>query len=120
MAIKYTPGPWEWQEDKWNGGYAGLHGPDGQSVLYPCHRNDGDTGDAWFDIDDADSLSPANARLIVAAPDLLEALRELLESSVYAEGEGLVSVGEENHSEHDEVVARARAAIAKAVVTDRQ
>jgi hypothetical protein len=58
---KHTPGPWEWCETK-----TGLYGPD-----YPIIDTDRDWG--MF-------LHPtnleANARLISAAPELLEALEE--------------------------------------------
>lgn len=52
----------------------------------------------------------ANARLIAAAPELLAALQSLLGADVYADGEGLVSVANAD----EEIVAQARAAIAKA------
>lgn len=44
-----TPGPWEWLEDRFNGGYGGIVGRDEIEVLYPNHRNEGDDGDAWFE-----------------------------------------------------------------------
>lgn len=69
----HTPGPWRWAEDRMNGGWAGLVGPDGQEVMFPAHRNEGDDGDAWFE--PGESMSDADARLIEAAPDLLAALR---------------------------------------------
>lgn len=49
ICNKATPGPWEWLEDTWNGGYKGIIGPNDREVLFPDHRNDGDDGDAWFD-----------------------------------------------------------------------
>jgi len=69
--VKHTPGPWDWVEDRANGGFSGLVGPDGLEVLFPNTRNEGDTGAAWFE----DFPSEANARLIAASPDLLEALK---------------------------------------------
>jgi hypothetical protein len=60
---KHTPGPWEWCETK-----TGLYGPD-----YPIIDTDRDWG--MF-------LHPtnleANARLISAAPELLEALEAIV------------------------------------------
>ena len=68
--MGHTPGPWEWLEDKFNGGYSGLVAPrTGEEVLFPNHRNEGDDGDAWFE----DFPNEANAHLIAAAPELLEA-----------------------------------------------
>ena len=60
---KHTPGPWEWCETK-----TGLYGPD-----YPIIDTDRDWG--MF-------LHPtnleANARLISAAPELLESLEDFV------------------------------------------
>ena len=72
MGSKPTPGPWEWSENKWRGGWSGIDGADGE-VLRPLHCNDGDTGDAWFE--PGESISEADARLIAAAPDLLAACK---------------------------------------------
>lgn len=58
-----TPGPWEWQEDRWNGGYSGMSGAEDASVIYPSHCNDGDDGAAWFD----DFPSEADRLFIAAA-----------------------------------------------------
>ena len=69
----HTPGPWEWIEDKFNGGYSGVVGKDNAEVLFPNHRNDGDDGDAWFE----DFPSEADRNLIAAAPDMYEALRSI-------------------------------------------
>jgi hypothetical protein len=58
----------------------------------------------------------ANARLIAAAPELLEALIALLCSSVYAEERGVmeISCGGPGDETHREIVEQARSAIAKA------
>ena len=90
--MGHTPGPWEWLEDKFNGGYSGLVAPrTGEEVLFPNHRNEGDDGDAWFE----DFPNEANAHLIAAAPQLLEALEtamSYLESfkNEWQEGEDLL------------------------------
>lgn len=73
----HTPGPWSWSKDRFRGGYSGLFGPADEPVVYPQCENDGDSGAAWFNTDgDAgeETLTDANAKLISAAPDLLEAL----------------------------------------------
>ncbi len=54
----------------------------------------------------------ANARLIAAAPLLLEACKALLEADLYADGEGNVSYDYPNTSDGDEAKAKAKAAIA--------
>ena len=58
----------------------------------------------------------ANARLIAAAPDLLEALEALLDADVFADGEGLINVedGCLDTSFGEDAAHKARAAIAKA------
>ena len=71
--MKHTPAPWEWIKDKFNGGYSGIVGKDGAEVLFPNHRNDGDTGAAWFE----DFPNEADKNLMAAAPELLEALKEI-------------------------------------------
>ena len=75
----YTPGPWEWIEDRFWGGYSGLFDSNGNPVLVPQHSNDGDDGAAWFETyGDAgdETLTESNARLIAAAPALAEALKD--------------------------------------------
>ena len=61
--VKHTPGPWEWSDDG-NGNCWGRAG------LKPCVLSATVHGLVY--VDDAD------ARLIAAAPDLLEALRDAL------------------------------------------
>lgn len=88
MSGKHTRGPWKWQaEDEC------LVGPD-QIVM----RQD-DEGRKSF-ADYPDGTTQANARLIAAAPDLLEALEMWLSAA-------------DIHS-FDDAKAKARAAIAKA------
>jgi hypothetical protein len=67
--IKHTSGPWQWDDDEvWQEGYdteqhaPWLVGPSGERIL---------TGQIHC-------LSEANARLIAAAPTLLEAPRDLI------------------------------------------
>ena len=58
----------------------------------------------------------ANARLIAAAPDLLEALENLLASTVYADAEGSLTIeeGGMDDDDHREIVEQAKTAIANA------
>ncbi len=74
--MKHTPGPWEVSKD-----YSQLrvNGADGEAVAYTetCVGLERDQ---------------ANARLIAAAPDLLDALEELLEIVLARSPEGFLSV----------------------------
>ena len=86
MNTKYTPGPWAAKT------FAGTvnvwsskRKPDGSAVCYDCKE--------------------ADARLIAAAPDLLEALQEAFRAFAF-DDEGPVWA--------DSTIAKARAAIAKA------
>lgn len=73
MKTKHTPGPWN-VEPEWNPG-------EGFTITAPTarHRIDGERGCicnfAWSPFVDA---KEANARLIAAAPELLEALQRLV------------------------------------------
>jgi hypothetical protein len=66
MDAKYTPGPWTWGEN-----FRGLYGegPDNEILTYEPYEG------MWLTYCNA---REANARLIAAAPDLLEALRDVL------------------------------------------
>lgn len=57
--------------------------------------------------------SAANARLIAAAPDMLEALR-WAENTIIAMRPSFAQVKDEGHAYHDQVLDTVRAAIAKA------
>ena len=105
--VKHTAGPWEWVEDRANGGFSGLVGPDGSEVLFPNTRNEGDTGAAWFE----DFPSEANARLIASAPDLVLALAEIAAKATLAAD---ACDNEGRASGFRILAADARAAIAKA------
>lgn len=92
---KHTTGPWAWQEGtpiiscQWNGRYHVIAGVECKTL-------------AWHeDANCAGREAGANARLIAAAPDLLEALQEV-EAFMGADFDDLPSA------------SKARAAIAKA------
>ena len=105
-----TSGPWEWQVDKWHGGYTGLVGPGGLEVLYPNCQNAGDDGEAWFE----DFPCDADRNFIAAAREgwpaaieralkaekqnekLLSLLHEDVYPMIYGRTSDLLSAGEEN------------------------
>lgn len=63
MTTKHTPGPWEIER-----GYSTII-----KSIGPCVPDEY-AGSAWLEVSDAD------ARLIAAAPDLLRALSDLIET----------------------------------------
>ena len=78
--AKHTPGPWKTKRDRHNRHRFEVRGkPDGH--LTPCIAITA----SWLD-SDPESESAANARLIAAAPDLLEALREYVDQDFMACG----------------------------------
>ena len=94
----HTPGPWSWRPPFYVEGddvgrqFKGIDGPGDEYVLE--YANCG-SHEVWVD-------NPADARLIIAAPDLLEALLELWSVRGFA---AAVPQG---------TIERVRAAIAKA------
>lgn len=72
--TKHTKGPWEW-----GGNYRGLYGagPSPENIVLEWQPYEG----MWLTYE---STREANARLIAAAPDLYEALRNLL-SEIYSD-----------------------------------
>jgi|DEB0MinimDraft_6_1074348.scaffolds.fasta_scaffold131289_2 hypothetical protein len=71
--AKHTPGPWEWiKSDEY--GYSALVNADlNREVIVTGGFNDGDAPITWM----GEEMSNADARLIAAAPELLEALEAL-------------------------------------------
>jgi hypothetical protein len=96
MSDKHTPGPWGWDDVPGSG--IQIRGPykGGTRLLFI---------EIWrqFPEREWDAEMEANARLIAAAPDLLESLQEIVAA---ADGAGW--------SQLDATLAKARAAIAKA------
>ena len=92
MQTQHTPGPWAYIV------------PDGHVVRHPQIYSDfGPIANAtWLGENKLDQLN-SNARLIAAAPDLLEALEEIVSA---ADGDGW--------NQLDADLRKARAAIAKA------
>jgi len=101
--MAHTPGPWEiereWTDEEFPREYmAWIVAPSKQIERYP-KLYPGETDPARIaDLADADDCTEADAQLIAAAPDLLEALK------------GIIAVADRKTDEFD----RAKAAIAKA------
>jgi hypothetical protein len=107
--AKHTPGPWAYIASNANhgpyvtndwgaGDICDCYAMSNPSALAVC--NGGDSKPIHFQHDEAD----ANARLIAASPDLLEALKGLFRAGQ--------KQGWDHHYEHE--MSAARAAIAKA------
>jgi hypothetical protein len=96
--TKHTPGPWTL------GGITTLPGKPATTGIWGPRQNIGDQSGPWI----AKEVLVQDARLIMAAPELLEALNDLL-YEVVASGNG-------NAKDFGwpEAVAKSRAAIAKA------
>ena len=104
---KHTPGPWQAEQ-------AGMNG----KIIEWFVRVDGDDiAIASAICDRAGNISEANARLIAAAPDLLEALEQTLQLAIDWEDEARGTWQDEAlgflHND-DPIIKKARAAIAKA------
>jgi hypothetical protein len=99
MSAQHTPGPWVYTFNPGEYSESEILDDEGRLIAigagqnYGCWRVGDDNGDAEFE---------ANARLIAAAPELYETLKQLLDGMA----------GEEDSD--DGVLKRARAAIAKA------
>jgi hypothetical protein len=82
QTQQHTPGPWDWSIE--DASMATLMGPrelrDHVMSVSPCRSCS--TGEASWEWGRCTTPTLANARLIAAAPDLLEALAEL--SAMYA------------------------------------
>lgn len=66
LKAKHTPGPWSIREGEGKDNTKWIDGNDGLVLAYVSDKNLKDT-----------SLRDANAQLIAAAPELLEALKEV-------------------------------------------
>lgn len=104
----HTPGPWFWALDADNQPTSLRQSGSGDTVIHPqAEQSDyGLSSHEWNDVSEAD------ARLIAAAPDLLEALKALVNN--YEGVCGNLPFGMMGRSQIAEDPAPARAAIAKA------
>lgn len=105
----HTPGPWEWEgnpnrdENYYDGPLAVLRGPNGEEI---CSFGDC----TQYYPSQGVEPQPDDARLIAAAPELLEALCELKRLGEH----GMTPNPTEWLTFHDKVAQIASAAIAKA------
>ncbi len=97
---KHTPGPWDWLNSD-IGQDGTLVGRRGENVIH----HDAYEG-MWFATHD-EHRDAANARLIAAAPDLLEALQELYALDTHQGNHGTCWL-------HPHTAEKVRAAITKA------
>lgn len=79
--IKHTPGPWEYVPSNGNHG-AYVADMDGCSVCDCYVVSGGGSGRLFYDFQG--EMSDANARLIAAAPEMLEALYEVEATAIDA------------------------------------
>lgn len=99
MANKHTPGPWLMDRNNVHTGTI--------ATVHHCLGNDWADiwSDKWMETGMGEEVQEANARLITAAPELLEALAEALafcEANTFGGDDAAA------------LIAKARAAIAKA------
>lgn len=115
--TKHTPGPWEWEREFEDAGRPGHHYTRPASSVLIIY------GDGHEDCWRLEGASDANARLIAAAPELLEACKELAQTVGYSwAGTHWQCMGchahgpKPNHVNHEGhcPVERAEQAIAKA------
>lgn len=104
MTSKYTPGPWKFSTDPQPNGCP-IVGARGLMVAMLAHS---------VNHDDQREIAIANARLIAAAPDLLEALR--LVTNLYASMRSTLAekYPQDGWSANTMTLDQAHAAIAKA------
>ncbi len=103
-APKYTPGPWRKGDTR----------ATGSTMVHAANwdRKSGEHGEVTVAlVNGRAGEQEANARLIAAAPELLAALQDLAE---WGSGAGWTMPGPGPAKSRADVLARARAAIAKA------
>ena len=108
----HTPGPWTWNN------YCNDVSPeDPQACVLVSHGTASEVMPTVeiIELEEDFSVDPANARLIAAAPELLDALKSVLESAVDLRHIAAHSQGSEmDEREWEAEFDQARAAIAKA------
>lgn len=97
---EHTPGPWAWGNEDFQGLYGS--GKDNEVLKFIPYEG------MFLGY----NRREANARLIVAAPDLLEALKGALDSLLYVQSEYGDQVG--GWGVRDDRIRKAREAVAKA------
>jgi hypothetical protein len=98
VTAQHTPGPWSVTDNSWE--TSTVYGPDGETIA-ECQINSIATEDTQYEFE---AIKEANARLIAAAPELLEALEAMASAFVGHDGE----------RGKDETFLLAHAALAKA------
>jgi methionine synthase II (cobalamin-independent) len=101
MNTQHTPGPWTYSRSAVQYGDWRFYVAQAEGAPYTPHYSDVATLIAETVNDERRSIQEANARLIAAAPDLLEALKRLMGGTTTLQ-------------DAQEAAQQARAAIAKA------
>lgn len=103
MTTNHTPGPWTQTIGAWGNIGADNDSRGNGSVQVASISLPSENEPAWA------AEGKANARLIAAAPDMLEALREMTDLAYK-----LAMASPDLNPEVDRIIPKARAAIAKA------
>lgn len=111
--MSHTPGPWTVEPGHSNCNHAN------QTYGAICTTEGYILADVYADTEELTECAPANAQLIAAAPELLEALIDLGDWLAYGlnKADGAEPTAED-HAACERVAAKARAAIAKATLTN--
>lgn len=118
MNAKHRPGPWHYEQKLNGGGMPIPYSWEVSASVEPPPGNGIDEAFVWI----ADTSTEANARLIAAAPELLEALTALLDSGQRTNaafyGAGTRKALAAAFDGQKALLQQARAAIAKATGGD--
>lgn len=77
MELKHTPGPWFAEDDDWTDGEDALITCESREGMVSVAKVEGGGSESGYDSDFSEEQM-ANAKLIAAAPELLEALQDAL------------------------------------------
>jgi hypothetical protein len=77
MELKHTPGPWFAEDDDWTDGDSALITCDAREGMVSIAKVEGGGSGSGYDYEFARQQA-ANAKLIAAAPELLDALQDAL------------------------------------------
>lgn len=116
---RFTPGPWFVQDDEWTDGETANITSDFRSdnSIIPVAQISGGGSESGFD-GDFSLEQKANARLIAAAPELLEALQDMVSRIEYyanLDGSNKPSIEDWAYTYNSSDMDAARNAIAKAL-----